>query len=185
MSARAERVLDAAILVVGTEGMRALTHRAVDAAAGLPTGSTSNLYRTRESLLRAMVGRMIETEFEGWDRLARTLRPTTTDEIVEALVQLIGMLTGPMRALSVARYSLFMEAARDPALAGEIGRAADQVAALTTEWLGRLGLRDPRSRTPIVMAYLDGLIVHRLAFPPESLPRDVAVELRTLLDGLR
>jgi DNA-binding transcriptional regulator YbjK len=184
MSARAQRILDAAIGVVGIEGIRALTHRAVDAAAGLPAGSTSNLYRTRESLLYAMVGHMIDTEFEGWERLARTLQPTNTDELVEALVQLVRMLTGPLRALSVARYSLFMEAARDPALAAEIGRAADRVADLTTEWLGRIGFSDPQAHAPIVMAYLDGLIVHRLAFPPSSPQRDVAVELRTLLDGL-
>jgi DNA-binding transcriptional regulator YbjK len=185
MSARAQRILDAAIQVVGTDGIRALTHRAVDAAAGLPTGSTSNLYRTRESLLHAMVGRMIETEFEGWDRLARSLRPTTTEELVDALVQLVEVLTGPMRALSIARFSLFLEAARDPALAAEVGRAADRVAQLTAEWLGRLGMRDARDHAPIVMAYLDGLIAHRLALSPSALPRDVAVELRALLDGLR
>ncbi|HEX5919668.1 MAG TPA: TetR family transcriptional regulator, partial [Nocardioides sp.] len=39
-------LLDAALELVGTQGMRGLTHRAVDAAAGLPAGSTSNYFRT-------------------------------------------------------------------------------------------------------------------------------------------
>ena len=41
MPSRSDTLLDAAIHVVGTDGMRALTLRAVDAAVGLPTVSTS------------------------------------------------------------------------------------------------------------------------------------------------
>ncbi len=177
MSARAQRILDAAIQLVGAEGIRALTHRAVDAAAGLPIGSTSNLYRTREALLRAMVVRMVDAEFAGWDQLAAKMRTETVEDFVDALVELIELLSGPMRALSVARYSLFMEAARDPELAAEMGRAAGRVASVTTQWLRQLGSRDPEVQTPIVMAYLDGLIVHRLALPPEALSPVIADEV--------
>lgn len=42
--------------------MRGLTHRAVDEAAGLPQGSTSNLARTRAALLEAAVRRLAERE---------------------------------------------------------------------------------------------------------------------------
>ena len=42
MADRRTAILDAALELVGTLGMRGLTHRAVDAAAGLPPGSTSN-----------------------------------------------------------------------------------------------------------------------------------------------
>ena len=55
MSGKRERVLDAAIEVLGTRGLRGLTHRAVDEVAGIPQGSTSNYFRTRESLLEAVV----------------------------------------------------------------------------------------------------------------------------------
>ena len=44
---RRERLLDAAIELVGLQGLTALTHRAVDAAAGVPTGTASNYWRTR------------------------------------------------------------------------------------------------------------------------------------------
>src|SRR5690349_12415247 len=113
MPSRSDTLLDAAIHVVGTDGMRALTHRAVDAAAGLPTGSTSNLFRTREALLRAMVVRMIDTEVDGWTRLAgATAAPTTSDALAHLLASMVATLTGELRTLTVARYSLFMEAAR-------------------------------------------------------------------------
>jgi DNA-binding transcriptional regulator YbjK len=39
------RVLEAAVVLLGTEGLRALAHARVDEQAGLPKGSTSNYFR--------------------------------------------------------------------------------------------------------------------------------------------
>jgi DNA-binding transcriptional regulator YbjK len=185
-----ETLLDAAIHVVGTEGMRALTHRAVDAAAGLPTGSASNLFRTREALLRAMVVRMIDTEVEGWGRLAGAAAPATPDALAATLGAMVDTLTGSLRTLTVARYSLFMEAARDEALQAEMGRGARRVAAIGRQWLTAAGSSDPDAHTALVMAHLDGLVVHRLAFPGTPPGSDAAATglttlLRALIPGAR
>lgn len=145
--------------------MRALTHRAVDAAAGMPTGSASNLFRTRESLLRAMVVRMIDTEVAGWDHLAGAAAPTTPDALAALLGTMVETLTGSLRSLTVARYALFMEAARDESLQAEMGRGAQRVAAIGRQWLTAAGSRDPDTHAALVMAHLDGVVVHRLAFP--------------------
>src|SRR3954471_19230744 len=48
---RQEQLLAAAARVVARGGLRALTHRAVDAEAGLPEGSCSAYMRTRVALL--------------------------------------------------------------------------------------------------------------------------------------
>ena len=45
-------IADAAIALLGSAGARGLTHRAVDAQAGLPAGSTSFYCRSRLDLLR-------------------------------------------------------------------------------------------------------------------------------------
>lgn len=50
---------DAAIHVLAEEGMRGLTHRAVDRAAALPPGTTSAYFRTRQALLTALVRRLV------------------------------------------------------------------------------------------------------------------------------
>jgi DNA-binding transcriptional regulator YbjK len=42
MADRRTAILDAALEIVGTQGMRGLTHRAVDAAAGVAAGATSD-----------------------------------------------------------------------------------------------------------------------------------------------
>jgi hypothetical protein len=59
---RAELIADTAIEVLAGQGMRGLTHRAVDLAAGLPIGSTSNHARTRAALLRTALARITELE---------------------------------------------------------------------------------------------------------------------------
>ena len=54
VSPRLRELLDAAVGVVAESGLRGLTHRAVDAAAGLPQGTCSAYLRTRLALLTAL-----------------------------------------------------------------------------------------------------------------------------------
>ncbi len=61
-SARTRQVGDAAIAVLAEQGARGLTHRAVDAEAGVPPGTTSNYARTREALLTLTLTRIAELE---------------------------------------------------------------------------------------------------------------------------
>ena len=63
-------MLDAAITVLGGRGVRGLTHRAVDAAAGAPAGTTSNHFRTRDALLDGVVDRFAERERDALRDLA-------------------------------------------------------------------------------------------------------------------
>ncbi|MEW9532154.1 TetR/AcrR family transcriptional regulator [Microbispora sp. NPDC049125] len=62
ISQRAALVADAAIGILAGRGMRGLTHRAVDEAAGLPAGSTSNHARTRAALLELALVRLAQLE---------------------------------------------------------------------------------------------------------------------------
>ena len=117
---REQRLLDTAIDVLGTRGMRQLTHRAVDAAAGLPLGSTSNRFRTRESLLVGVLRRILERETAMWTRLAIDIRTPTIDAIASAIGRLLEQLTDEARVLSQARRTIFVEAANHPALRSEI-----------------------------------------------------------------
>ena len=81
MTARREQVLDAAITVLGQHGVHGVTHRAVDAAAGVPQGTTSNYFRTRDALLEGVVGRFSERERAAFEELAAAAAPTTALEL--------------------------------------------------------------------------------------------------------
>jgi len=61
-SARTRQIGDAAIVVLAEHGARGLTHRAVDQAAGLPPGTTSNYARTRAALLTLTLTRIDELD---------------------------------------------------------------------------------------------------------------------------
>ncbi|WP_328408590.1 TetR/AcrR family transcriptional regulator [Nocardia sp. NBC_00403] len=51
-------IVDAAIDVIATRGIRALTHRAIDTALDLPAGSASYYFRTKRALIEAITDRI-------------------------------------------------------------------------------------------------------------------------------
>ncbi|NUP52351.1 MAG: TetR family transcriptional regulator, partial [Catenulispora sp.] len=64
MTSRPDLIGDTAIALLAERGLRGLTHRAVDEAAGLPPGSTSNHARTRSALLETTFARLCRLEAE-------------------------------------------------------------------------------------------------------------------------
>ncbi|MGX1808934.1 TetR/AcrR family transcriptional regulator [Nocardia sp. NPDC055321] len=51
-------IVDSAIDLIAAQGLRALTHRALDTALELPAGSTSYYFRTKRALIEAIVDRI-------------------------------------------------------------------------------------------------------------------------------
>ena len=87
------RVLEAAVELLGTEGLRALTHARVDDQAGLPKGSTSNYFCTRAQLVAGVGGWITERELAGADDMATA--PRSAAELAESLASGIDFLAGP------------------------------------------------------------------------------------------
>ena len=75
-SATVTKIVDAALSVLGTGGIHALSHARVDTAAALPPGSTSNYFRTRAALVSAAVARLHELDEVDW-RAAVAAGPPT------------------------------------------------------------------------------------------------------------
>jgi DNA-binding transcriptional regulator YbjK len=165
MAGRRDDLLDAAIQVVGDNGMRALTHRAVDAAAGLPSGSTSNLFRTRDALLGAVVERFAARERANWEDIAATVCPTTPKELARALTMFAHTSTGPQRTLTLARYAILVEAAVQPELRAQLTATGGRVNAWFINWLRIAGSTDPQRDAPIIMNHWTGIVLHQLAMP--------------------
>src|SRR5690349_4937173 len=98
--ARREEILDAAIALVGENGIRSLTHRAVDGAANVPAGTTSNYFRTRRALIGGVVERFADRERAGWDEMAAADYPTTPAELATALAAFVQRAVGPQRTVT-------------------------------------------------------------------------------------
>ncbi|GAA1611377.1 TetR/AcrR family transcriptional regulator [Catellatospora bangladeshensis] len=184
MSDRRQQLLDAAIEVLGTRGLRALTHRAVDAAAELPEGSTSNAFRTREALIGGVLDRLVEVETEVWQRLAtgHSAPPSDPEQATLLVAQMVRELAGPARQLTLARHAIFHEAAFHPGLQERIGAARQRLAAWGEPWLAHLGSRDPRADYLTMLALIDGLLAIQLACPDPTF--DPTPSIRTALRGL-
>jgi DNA-binding transcriptional regulator YbjK len=182
MPTRREEILDAAIAVLGEQGPRRITHRAVDTAAGVPAGSTSNYFRTRDALIDGVVDRFADRERAVWERIAAVVGPATTGELAAALAMFALDATGPQRTLTLARFAIFVEAARHPRLQRRLADTGDRIRAWGAQWLRAVGSRDPDRDTRIVLDQLDGLILHQLAFPDPAF--DPAGRLAVLIDAV-
>ncbi|MEU6486672.1 TetR family transcriptional regulator [Streptomyces sp. NPDC046887] len=158
MTARAELIADTALALLVERGMRGLTHRAVDEAAGLPQGSTSNHARTRQALLEAAVRRLADREAR---MLALEEMPGpdgSLDALTDGLALALHRYLTRHRDLLVARYELGMEATRRPALRDYYDRMGQRFREPLTALLRGAGSSDPERHTLSLAAWCEGLL---------------------------
>nr|WP_243275062.1 TetR/AcrR family transcriptional regulator [Streptomyces albus] len=105
---------DAAIAVLAEAGGRGLTHRAVDAAAGVPAGTAKNYFPSRDALLRGVAERCVEQYGATVERLAAQAPPSGRKALAELLAGLLADVAGPGRPRLLAYFELQAEAARKP-----------------------------------------------------------------------
>ncbi len=179
---RRAEVLDAAIEVLGAAGSRGLTYQAVDAAAGVPSGTTSNYFRNRAALIDGIAGHLEALERHDWDEFARQAAPAGVPELAAAVTRFVRYATGPARARTAARYALLLEASARPELRPPLARGREAVAGWSAEWLRRFGSPAPRRHCGILLDYLDGVMFHQLTFPVEDF--DPGPGIAELLAGL-
>ncbi|MET8762263.1 TetR family transcriptional regulator [Lentzea sp. NPDC004782] len=147
---RRDLITDAAIQLVAEQGMRGLTHRAVDRRAGLPEGSTSAYFRTRKALVEGFVARLAELErldvAPDPDDVAGSLARTLDSWLVE-------------RNRTLARYAAMLEATHHPELRSILVHTPrEQATALARQ----LGHEDPERAGAHFTAFLEGLLFYRL-----------------------
>ena len=171
MPSQRERALEAAVDLVGSQGLRALTHARIDVRAGLPRGSTSNYFRTRAALLEAVVTWVSERELAevSFDPAA-----FTPSGLVDALCAGIEVQTGERRTRTMARYVLFLESAHDPDLRAPLVANRHRFEAFVEQVLTALGAPEPVVAARTLMACAEGLVLHRMTVDPE-------VELRPVV----
>lgn len=183
---RRQQLTDAAISTLATAGMRGLTHRAVDEIAGVPPGSCSYYFRTRQALLQAAVERLAELDsLEHAERLALT-PSTDIAQIAESAAALIEQWITAGRERMLARYELSLEATRRPELRTVLVTVGKRHQDLAVRMLAAAGAPDPTAQAPVFVALLDGLVFGHLAgagglsLSPDGLRRTVLELLHAL-----
>ncbi|MEU3063567.1 TetR/AcrR family transcriptional regulator [Streptomyces subrutilus] len=174
---RRTALLDAAIEVLAREGSRGLTLRAVDAEAGVPTGTASNYFAHRAHLLAQILHRTRERLVP--DPADPTGPPDTR--------MLLGQLRDRMRrerSVHVAWLELRLEAIRRPELQAELTRFQDADLEANVAWHRDAGL--PGDRQGVVLLHLAmlGLIVDDLTVPVLLEPYPVEGLIATMVERL-
>lgn len=167
MASTRKRALDAALALVGDEGIRSLTHARVDERAGLPKGSTSNWFRTRDALIAGVVTHLAENERADLDTAPQPV-VETADDLVDAFTHMIAVETGPFATRTRARFALFLEGARSPDLLSPLLQQRAIFVAWTTHLLARIGAPAPAVAARTLMATADGLVMHRVTVDPDA-----------------
>ncbi|MFI6771293.1 TetR/AcrR family transcriptional regulator [Streptomyces sp. NPDC050355] len=190
---RHELIADAALALLAERGMRGLTHRAVDEAAGLPQGSTSNLARTRAALLEAAVRRLAERETAV---LALDEAPKApegggygagAEPVADALSLALHRYLSRHRQLVIARYELALEATRRPELREIYDRAGRAFREPMVAMLAAAGSGEPERHALSMIAWCDGVLFSctagqfHAAVPTRAALRASCAEL---LDGM-
>src|SRR4051794_26059065 len=163
MNPRVVLVADTAIALLAERGMRGLTHRAVDEAAALPPGTTSNHARTRAALLELTLARLVELENPDWGATGEPVPLPAADDIPRMMAATLHHAITERRPQTIARYELALEATRRPELRAvydEIGRRlrANAVAVFTAA-----GSADPVRHGHQAVAFAEGLLFDAVA----------------------
>ncbi|MEY2228303.1 MULTISPECIES: TetR/AcrR family transcriptional regulator [Streptomyces] len=163
-------IADTAIDLVAAAGLRGLTHRAVDGAAGLPAGSTSYYFRTRTALIGACYARLAELDLGDVGDFGDVggegppaPPPADRETAAAALAGLLHRWLTVGRARQLARFELSLEAARNPELEADFHRAGQGARARASGILAALGARRPEEAAELLVAWTDGLLYDRLA----------------------
>jgi AcrR family transcriptional regulator len=168
VSTRRHDLLDTAIELLAERGLHGVTHRTIDTAAGVPAGSTSNYFRTREALLVAIAERFAVRERAAMEQILTGRDPTTPDELAAALAESALKSTGALRALTLARYTLLIESAVNPAIRAPLAAIGSGQGEHFQRWLKAAGSTDPGRDVSIISNHLTGLVLHQVALPTDD-----------------
>lgn len=184
LSPRRREILAAAMTVLAQQGNRGLTHRAVDRQAGLPEGSSSAYFRTRDALLGALGDFVADRLAADVEALGARLASCPGDH-ERAVAEVSGLFSRWLDQpdLLAARLELTVAATRDPSLAERFALWRDDLVGMVREVLRRAGKDDGASAETLVAA-LDGVLLASLVLPARRRRRFVSESVEQLLTGL-
>lgn len=171
---RRQRIIDAALRVVGRAGIAGLSHRTVAAEVDVPLGSTTYHFASLDELLVAA----LRQANEGF-AAAVTGSAVRTDpecDLAAELARLTGQWLAADRAGVELEYELYLAALRRPALRPVAAEWCDEVVRALA---GRVDAGTARA----LAAVLDGVCLHVLLTGREYDAGHTAETLRRVLAG--
>jgi DNA-binding transcriptional regulator YbjK len=180
---RRTALVDAAIEVLAREGARGLTFRAVDSEAGVPAGTASNYFTSRDDLLTQAGGRIRVRMTPDPAEVARALGSAPPRrELVAELMRWLVRRMAEERTGYLAMLELRLEATRRPALRSELTRTVR--ADLDENVRVHLDAGLPGDADTVLVLYLamTGLLLEQLTLPGMLSDGEVDELVETVVD---
>lgn len=176
---RRRSIADAGLRILAAQGSRGLTHRAVDQEAEIPVGTTSNYFRSRESLIEGLVERIGERLAPTDADLARRGDTSPSPALFADYLRDIVRRLSDDREVALALFELRLESSRRPELAAVLG--AWQRAGFDGDVAFNSAAGLPGGRREIALFHyaINGLLLDRLTTPidPETSTDDIIDDL--------
>lgn len=179
---RGGHILDAAIRLIATDGLAAVSIRAVAAEAGVSLAQVQYYFHSKDQLVTAAFE---QAEEEFLAQVTLVLDRPRSRRRLRAAIDLWLPLDEP-RERRVKVWLAFVGAAAAHAALAERARQTD---AQLRDWysteLAALGVADPDAAAAQLLALVDGVALHCLALPGRSRPALVRRTIDAWVDQMR
>lgn len=180
---RRAKLCDAALAVLVESGMRGLTHRAVDARADVPIGTTSNYFARRADLLAATAERIYERLQPDPDVLrGLEARPPTRALFVDYMADIVRRVRADPQLL-IALLELRLEATRSPELATMLETTLHEAYRFDVAYHASSGLPGGEREVALLHWAIDGLFLD-VVTPSMGAPLDADAAVALLVERL-
>lgn len=170
-SDRRVRLLEETLRLVSEGGLGAVSHRSVEQAAGAPHGSVTYWFGSREGLIVALVDWLCAES----ERQVRAIAAPVQEQVAAGETLDINAIAAALTAwmdagarLHLARMELELQGARDPGHAARMTQCAEVFWDMCATIARGLGSEDPARDGRAMAIMLDGVLLDRLAHPPQD-----------------
>ena len=173
--------------LIGSDGLQAVTHRAVAREAGVSTGAITHHFASRGALIDATLAHMGQREIAALEQLALELQPRAFDtgEWVNGLAATLAARVELDRRGQIAVYELLIASARNEHMRSIMEQWNAAFLRLADLAFRARGSSDPELHARILVATVAGTVLKQLAYPVEDFEHAVLrPTLRAVIDGL-
>ena len=162
--------------IISAKGLHALTHRAVDEAAGVPAGSVYYYAPTRSKLMQLALGAARQLM---WDIAMVSFAPMTDvsnldeDVVLDCTTDFVLKMATDGESFVKAYYAILVEAQFDAELFAEIMRQRTMFIEFTQPFVSVFEPNHTERVAELVVALMEGLIQQQALVAAETFPRSV------------
>ena len=182
---RRQEIVAATLAILRREGPAGVTHRRVAAEADVPLAATTYYFTSKDDLLQEALKQLAAEEVVRLEQLADAVLGTgaRSDLLPAAAAALASALLAERDGMP-AKFAVYLEASHRPALREAAAHWIAAFRALAERLLEAAGAPDPRGGAKLLVAAVDGTMLHGLATDETPREADLQKQLERLMRGL-